>query len=505
MKLIQYFLILFLFVLGLNAQTNFDSQKLDSVLSKALEDFELPGMAVGVIKDSTIVFNKGYGYRVWNSDKMVDTESLFGIASLSKAFTAAAIGILVDEGKLDWNDRVIDYLPWFKLSDSYVEKELTIVDLLTHRAGYNTFDGDLLWYGSNYDRKKILRRFREMPAKISFRSEYGYSNIMFLAAGEVIEAVSGKTWDDFVKERILSPLDMKNTFTTNTNFNETTNVAYPHLERKVLQFLNYDNIGPAASINSCTSDMLKWAQMWLNMGTVNGNQILKEQTINKILTSYQAINVGNVNRINGRHFLNTGMGWFLQDWQGRKIVQHSGGLPGYISRLALVPEENLAVVVLTNDEAYLTTPVINYIIDLAIGELGDEDYFDRTLKYFKGKSERLEKVKEERKSKRIENTSPSQKLENFIGVYEDKMYGEAEIVFNNGSLNLIMLPSKELFSAKLNHWHYDTFDFKFNDPFLPEGLVTFGTNKDGKISGFKVDLPNPDFHFYNLNFIKKEN
>ncbi len=504
MKISKSLLFLILLFIGLNAQEKLNVNKLDSVLTKAFHDFELPGMAVGIIKDSTVVFNKGYGYKIWETDKMIDTESLFGIASLSKAFTAASVGMLVDEGKIDWSDRVVDHLPWFQLSDPYVTRELRVVDLLTHRSGYNTFDGDLLWYVTNYSREEILKRFKEMPAKNSFRSEYGYSNIMFLAAGELIKKVSGRSWDEFVQERIFTPLEMTNSTTTNKSFNENTNLAYPHLQRKSLELLSYDNIGAAASINSCTSDMLKWAQMWLNEGKVNDKEILSEKTVNKIFSSYQAINVGNVESVNGRHFLNTGMGWFLQDWRGRKIVQHSGGLPGYISRLALVPEENLAVIILMNDEGYIATPVINYVVDTFVGNLKDEDYFERTLKFFKGKSEREEKAKEERNAKRIEGTTPSKSLESFAGIYEDKMYGEAEVKFENDKLLLTLIPSKEYFNAELSHWHFDTFNFQFNDPFLPEGLITFELNKDGEINGFKIDLPNPDFHFYNLNFTKKD-
>lgn len=504
MRLFKSLVLLALLFGSLAAQSKFNTEKLDSLINKIYNDFELTGLSIGILKDSTIIFNKGYGYKEWNTDELVDTETLFGIASLSKAFTAASIGILVDEGKLDWNDRVIDYIPWFQLSDPYVTRELRIVDLLTHRAGFSTFDGDLLWYGTNYSREEILKRFKEMPLKKSFRSEYGYSNIMFLAAGEVIEEVTGKSWDDFVTERIFIPLEMTSTNTSTKQFTENSNVAYPHLGREKLDFLNYDNIGAAASINSTSSDMLKWGMMWLNKGEYKGKEILTEKTVDRILSSYQAINVGNSSKINERHFLNTAMGWFLEDRNGRKIIHHSGGLIGYISRFAIVPEDNLSIIVLTNDEAYMIPPLMNYLFDVFAGNLKDEDYFERSLNYFKGKEERESKRKKELEENRAKETSPSQTIESFAGIYIDKMYGDAEIKIENDKLHLTLLPAKELFNTELNHWHFDTFSFKFADPFLPEGMITFETNKEGKISGFKIDLPNPDFHFYNLHFIKKD-
>ncbi|MCF8239871.1 MAG: serine hydrolase [Melioribacteraceae bacterium] len=500
------FITTILFVFSVNAQDTLNTTELDSLLNRAFSDFELTGLSVGVVKDSQIVFTKSYGYRVWDTNKKINSETLFGIASLSKAFTAASIGMLVDEGKLSFDDRVIDHLPWFDLYDPYITRELRIEDLLTHRAGYRTFDGDLLWYGSNHSREEILNRFQKMPNRNGFRNNYGYSNIMFLAAGEVIEAVSGMTWDEFINERIFKPLQMNESTTTNAGFNETMNIALPHLYREPVDFISYDNIAPAASINSSVDDLLKWLNMWLHDGTIGENQILSKRTLNRILSSYMAINVGHVKNVMGRHFMNTGMGWFLSDSKGRKVIQHGGGLPGFISNVTIVPEEKLGIVILMNDMGFISGSVVNYILDSYTGfkeEKNYNDYFGGVLKYFIGRETREAAYINELDSLQVQNTNTSLNLTDYAGTYNDEMYGDASVELIDGELKLTLIPTKGLFTAELNHYHYDTFRFRFADPYLPEGLVTFELNNKGGVEGFKIDLPNPDFHFSNLHFIKQ--
>ena len=206
-KLFNSFMLLALIILLLPItiipQKKIDFNKLDAQILQAIDTLNSTGAAVGIIKDGEIVFAKGYGYKNYESKDTVTTNTLFGIASCSKAFTAASIGMLVQEGKLDWNDRVINCLPGLKLSDSYATRDLRILDLLSHRSIFNTFDGDLLWYGTDYTTDEILKRFELMPAKKSLRLEYGYSNIMFMVAGEVIKSITGKSWSDFIKERIF--------------------------------------------------------------------------------------------------------------------------------------------------------------------------------------------------------------------------------------------------------------------------------------------------------------
>ena len=230
-----------------HAQIKRDYTELDKYISKAISDFQVPGVAVGIIKNGEVTFAKGYGYRSTETKEPVDTKTIFGIASCTKAFTAASIGILNDEGMLKWDDEVISHYPEFQLYDPYITRDFRVDDLLCHRSGYETFDGDLLWYGTDYTREEVLKRFRYRKNTYGFRREFGYSNLMFIAAGEMLESVTGESWDDFVKKNIFEPLGMNSTTTTNSGFNADMDIAASHLNGKPVDFINYDNIGPAGS------------------------------------------------------------------------------------------------------------------------------------------------------------------------------------------------------------------------------------------------------------------
>jgi len=493
------YIIIFLICPSIFSQPQHDYNFLNIYIQNAVDSFSVPGLAVGIIKNDEVVYAKGFGVKSTKSDDPIDNKTLFGIASLSKAFTAASIGMLVDEGKLNWNDKVIDHLPWFELHDPYITRELKIIDLLSHRSGLATFDGDLLWYGTNYTRAEIVKRIRELPIKNSFREKYGYQNVMFIVAGEVIKEVTGKTWEKFIKERIFNPLEMVNSTVTNSIFNQSSNIAIPHRESKPMDFINYDNSGPAASINSCVDDMLKWAQFWINKGKVDSTRLLSEKSYYTITKSYMTINSGKGEEIGGTHFVTTGLGWFLSDYAGRKIMAHGGGLPGFLSRITIVPEDSLGIVIFQNDEQPVYSDIAKKILDVIISNK-EKDYVAERLKKINGYKERAEKKRKEREKSRVLDTEPSFELEKYIGVYADKMYGDAEVKLKDDKLSITLLPTKKLFYSEMTHWHFDTFKIKFNDPFLPEGFVTFNKNSYGEITDFTIDLPNPDFHFYNLRF-----
>jgi CubicO group peptidase (beta-lactamase class C family) len=481
----------------LSAQNNINYNKLDEYIRAAMADNNLPGLAIGIVKKDSVVFAKAYGTKNTLTGEELTVNSLFGIASLSKAFTAASIGILVDEGKVDWDDRVIDHLPWFKLYDPYATREIRIRDLLCHRSGLATFDGDLLWYGSNYSRREIVERISKMEPKNSFRYRYGYSNVMFVAAGELIEEVTGKTWDEFVIEKILKPLNMNFTTTSNSVFIEYTDVATPHLDKVPQPFINYDNCGPAASINSCVTDMTKWIKLWLNKGTIKDNTIFSTDVYRTITTSHTALSGGRGEEIGGRHFSNAALGWFLSDYAGRKIIAHGGGLPGYISSITLVPEDSLGIIVLTNDDSRLAGAITNKALDVFLTGKESDPAKDSYKKYKERVNSYWNHIKPVEKP--IDN---SLALSEYAGTYTDEMYGDASVELVNDELIFTMLPTKELFHGTLIHYNGDTFRVTLNDPFLPEGLVTFHFNSRGKIEKLTIDLPNPDFHFSNLEFIK---
>ncbi|MFQ5633644.1 MAG: serine hydrolase domain-containing protein, partial [bacterium] len=260
--------------LTLHAQPAKQTAQLDAYFAKAVQDWRIPGMAVAIVKDDQVVLAKGYGVQNSTNGGQVDENTLFAIASNTKAFNAAALAILVDADKLSWNDRVQQHLPYFQLYDSYVSHEMRIRDLLSHRSGLGTFSGDLLWYGTKYSAEEVVRRVRFLPAAGQFRSSYGYSNIMFLAAGEVVPAVTGKSWRSFVQKRILDEIGMNNTVMSTNALKTKNNVASPHKEVdsnwQPLEWYNWDATVAAGGIISSVSNMAKWMRLQLNRGELDG-------------------------------------------------------------------------------------------------------------------------------------------------------------------------------------------------------------------------------------------
>lgn len=468
-----------------------DYKQFDKYCENAMTAFKQPGMSIGVVKDGKLVFAKGYGKRNLDKQETVNENTVFQLASLSKAFTAAAIGCLIDDGVLKWEDKVVDHLPEFKLYDPYVTSAFTVRDLLCHRNGYETFDGDLLWYATSYDRHEIVRRFSNLAPKHGFREKYGYSNIMFIAAALLIGKKTGDSWEAFIEKRIFQPLGMKNSSITMSKFLAGTNIATPHVHDKTQTHIDYNNAAGAVGVNSNITDLALWANMWLSKGNSGDKVILKEKTVRDILSAQMPQNVSAKNEENSIHFKAAACGWMLQDFHGIKMAHHSGGLPGFILNLALVPEKNLAVITLTNGETSIPFALTYYTL---------ESYLTGTPKDWV-KEMTPAPVQESPKAPAVKPVM-ALTAEEINGSYEDKMYGKATIKTENGKSWLIMEPTKSLFTSELEPINKTTYRIKFKDPFLPEGKVTFNLDSGGNPSYFTIDLPNPDFNFYNLKFTK---
>jgi CubicO group peptidase (beta-lactamase class C family) len=341
-----------------------------------MKTFEVPGMGIAVVKDGQVVLAKGYGVRKLGEKTPVDARTLFGIASNTKAFTATALGLLVEEGKIEWDGQVSRYLPWFQMWDPYVTREMTVRDLLVHRSGLGLGAGDLLIFPeSTYSRRQILERLRFVRPATSFRSAYAYDNILYLAAGEVIEAVSGRTWEDFISERILKKVGMAWSRPRHSADVAGMNVAMPHVLFETGLAAQppdeNDNMNPAGGILSCADDMAKWMLVHLNEGRLPEGTLFPERTERELTTLVTPIAIANppaelaALRMNFRGYA---LGFNVNDYRGRKMVSHTGGLSGYVSRLAMIPELELGVVVLTNqesDEAY--NSVIYAVLDHNMG------------------------------------------------------------------------------------------------------------------------------------------
>lgn len=486
--------LLFLFV-NLSFAQQDKIQKIDSYIASAMKDWKMPGFAVAIVKNDSIVFSKGYGVRDIRTNEPVNEHTLFMIASCSKAFTTASLATLVDRGKIKWDDQVIKYLPSFQMYDTWVTKEMTIRDLVTHRSGLETFSGDILWLGSTYNSKEVIRRARFLKPTSSFRSRYGYQNIMFSVAGSIIPVITDTSWADYVKSHFFNPLGMNRSVTSISEMKSEGNFAFPHkiVKEKVIpynDFWSIETVAPAGAINSSVADMAQWLRLQLKKGKFGDKQIFSEQQSNEMWSNQTAI--GNANY---------GLGWFIRYWNGKKLLNHGGGMPGMISDVSIIPEENFGLVILSNTESGMVTAIRNYIMEVFINK-EPKDWNKTMLDNWKKRIEGFEKEDKRREEVRVKDTKPSLTLDKYCGTYEDQMYGKAEVSLKEGKLFLQFLPSPFL-RGELKHYHFDTFYIDWEDDFLTRGWVKFEMNFNAEIKKFTIEVPNsPDFIFTELLFEK---
>ncbi len=488
------------------AQRKPDLKALDAYINNAMQQFGQPGLAVGIVQTGQLIWSKGYGSPDLSGNGKVTENTVFTAASISKAFTACAIGLLVDEGKISFDDAVEKHLPEFRTADPFVTANMTIKDLLSHRAGWITFDGDLLWYGTDYSPEEILRRHASEPLTYGFREKFGYSNLMYIAASELIERVSGKDWDTFVTERILKPLQMTRTTVETDDLKKMPNVALPHVPDrekgsgvKSMAHQQLKGADGATGINTSVVDLAKWDAMWMNEGKIGEKEFLKERTWITLTTPHLNFPVSPAEVADGKHYDGAALGWFTEDRYGAKIITHSGGLPGFILNHAVVPEKDFAVIALGNGESYSVFAITDKVLDMYLGT-GKADPVADMMPRVKARDERNAKRLEQRNTSRVNGTSPSAPAEKIAGSYMDKIYGESTIEVKNGKPVLTFTPAKDLFTGELEHWHYDTWKWNHIDPFLEPGWITFTFDADHNVTGFKIDLVSPDFHFYKLDF-----
>ncbi|HEU4794104.1 MAG TPA: serine hydrolase [Pyrinomonadaceae bacterium] len=462
----------------------------DDYVNKAMKEWEVPGLAVAIIKGDQIVLAKGYGVRKIGDPAPVDERTLFAIGSSSKAFTAAAVGMLVDEGKVKWDDPVTKYLPEFEMYDPYVTRELTVRDLLTHRSGLQR--GDFLWYGTELDREEILKRTRHLKPSWSLRSTFGYQNLMYLAAGQLIARVSGKSWDEFIRDRFFAPLNMSASSTSINALKTANNVATPHskIEEKVtvIPWRNIDNIAPAGSINSNVVDMAQWVRLQLGDGMFEKQKIFSAAQAKEMHAAQTVIRFEPPYTMfyPEAHFLNYGLGWFLSDYRGRKVVEHGGAIDGMRAQVALIPEEKLGLVVLSNmNGSGLPTALMYRIFDSYLAT-PQRDWSADMLKTMKTMEEAGKAAEKKQEAERVTGTNPSVALDKYAGTYRNDLYGDVKVTHDAGKLSMRYGPA---FTGDLSHWHYDTFRARFFAAGDAKIFVTFALNAQGKLDTLTLGLP----------------
>jgi len=460
---------------------------LDAYIEKAIQDHQVPGLAIAVVRNDSLVLARGFGVRKLGSPERVDESTLFAIGSASKSFTAASVAMLVDEGKVKWDDPATKYLPGFQLYDPYATRELTVRDLLSHRSGLSR--GDLMWYGSAFSRQDILDRVRYLKPTWSFRSMFGYQNIMYLAAGEVAARTSGMSWDDFIQRRIFQPLGMTASNTSVRALAGQANVAQPHSKIddtvRTVSWRNIDNIAPAGSINSNVVDMAKYVRFQLNAGKWNGKALItggnhaemwKPHTVIPMEGFWKAV-------APGAHLSAYGLGWFLQDYRGRLVVQHGGNIDGMSANVAMLPEEKTGVVVLTNLNGAIIAGVLAYrVFDHYLGApLGDHS--GDALKFIAAAEKQGKETLANLEKARKQGTKPSLALSDYAGTYSDSMYGELKV---SNERDALQVKYGAAFDGTAEHWHYDTFRATWKDRGLGKSMLSFTVDASGKPS--KIDI-----------------
>jgi CubicO group peptidase (beta-lactamase class C family) len=479
---------------------------MDEYAARALKTFDVPGLAVGIVKDGKLVFAKGYGVRKLGEPARVDEHTLFPIGSNTKAFTTALLASLVDAGKLSWDDPVYQRLPGFQMYDPYVSHEMTIRDLLTHRSGMGLGEGDLLfWPTTTYTRDEIIYRLRFMKPVSGFRSRFAYDNLMYIAAGQIIPALTGETWDNYLRSHILEPLGMKTTTINAAEFKASANHAYPH-ERldgvlRPIEFVALDNAAPAGAINSSVSEMAKWLELQLNRGAFPGGatRLFSEAQSKEMWTPQTILPNGDPPAPLARlksGYAAYGFGWGLKEYQGRQTMQHTGGVAGFVSRVMVVPEDNLGLVILTNAESSgAFDSILYHVLDhyfgapktdwIAAFKTVEDQSFAKGAAFMK-----------EQDTKRATNSKSTLALAQYAGHYQDAWYGSSTIRQENGGL-VFTLDHTPAAVGDLQYWQYDTFKAHWRERTMEDAFLTFTLKPDGSIDHFTMKAVSPlaDFSF----------
>ena len=488
-------------------------QDVEQAVNDAMSQFNIPGIAIAVVENDKVVLAKGFGVRHLESKAPVNANTLFGIASNSKAFTAAALAMLVDEGKITWDDKVIKHIPEFKLHDSYATREMTIRDLLSHRSGLGLGAGDLMiWPDTNKSVSELIEGISHLKPVSSFRSQYAYNNLMFVMAGEVVARVSGLSWQEFVEQRMMKPLEMTTSragFSRIAKGNQNWATGHIPMEGKLTPFfVNYlEDFRGAGAIASNVNEMSQWLLTQLDGGKMpNGKQLFStEQQVQMWHPHIMRVASKNAFEAYRQQFRGYGLGWSIEDYNGFKKVGHGGGILGMVSQVAMIPEKKLGVVVLSNQQAYpALTAIINEVFEDALG-LEEQDYVTKAAERFhKGKKEAYAKAG----AVKLEQVQPTLPVQNYTGTLTSDWYGDVIVEYVADELRIEFTHTKML-KGKLEHHTGNTFIVRWDDALLEaDAYIHFEMDKAQQVMSASMEYVNPhitdfSFDFHNLNLKAK--
>lgn len=495
------------------------SEEIDKLVTRTLETFNVPGIAVAVVKDDQVVHMKGYGVRSIATGQKTDENTLFAIASNSKAFTAAALGILIDEGRLTWETKVIDIIPEFRLYNSYVTEDFNIKDLLTHRSGMGLGAGDLMLWpdSSTFTKEEIIHNLRYLKQVSSFRTKYDYDNLLYLVAGEVVARIAGQSWEDFVEERIMKPLGMEKSATSLRRVKDNSNIIDAHVpvdgKLQVIPKYQSDLLNPAGGIISSVAEMTGWVMMQLNRGKYGedlSKQLLSERVHHEMWTPQTIIPVRSAGPYKS-HFSAYGLGWGLTDVAGYLQASHTGGLGGMVTQVTLIPELKLGIIVFTNQqEGAAFSAITNTIKDGYLGVKGND--------WIKTLSDNVERNRAEAKKitdevwAKVEahrsNTGKPVDHTIYTGTYTDSWFGDITITDEEGRLRFRSVKSP-LLKGDMLFYTGNTFIVKWDDRSMDaDAYVVFTLDREGRADAFTMDAISPltdfSYDFHDLSPLRKE-
>ncbi len=455
----------------------------DKYAEAARQEWKVPGMAITVVQDGKVILAKGYGLREVGKTSPVDADTLFGAMSTTKAMTAVTMGMLVDEGKVSWDDKVIKHLPDFRVADAYVTSELRIRDLFTHNGGMG--NADFLWaWTPELSAAEIVKRMQYARPAYPFRGGYTYQNIMYGVAGQVIEKVSGMPWERFVGERLFAPLGMKNTFATYGASSSYQNRSAAHYDiddkTTAIPEMMADPIAPAGAVWSTANDIAKWIDFMLSNTTVNGKQLLKPATHQALLRPHAIVPPAQFYptvSLTKPHWTTYGLGWFQHDYRGEMVNFHTGSLAGRTAIIGLIPDKKMGIYIFGNiDHAEVRHALMYKAFDVfAFSDGSGRDWSKEMKALYDGLEAQSKRQVETQKARRRSDTKPSRDLPDYAGKYADPLYGELEVRLADGKLRL-SIGKGDTRSADLEHWHHDTFQTKWHRRWLGDGFVSFQLN-----------------------------
>lgn len=505
-----------LLFINFNVNAQITEPQLDKLVESTLKSFDVPGISVAIVKDGKIIHAKGYGVKSILTNEKVDANTLFGIASNSKAFTSAALAMLVDEGKVKWDDKVTQYIPEFKMYNDYVTNEFTIRDLLTHRSGLGLGAGDLMIWpdGSDFKTQDVINNLQYLKPVSAFRTKYDYDNLLYIVAGEVIYRASGKTWCDFIEERIMKPLEMNKSAASFVRLKDTTNVIAPHVptdgKLKVISRYKNQTFDAAAGIYSSVNDLSKWMIMQLQNGKYGSekqNRMFSEKEQNQ-MWQLQTIIPATARAPYNTHFSGYGLGWFLSDIKGYKQVTHTGGLEGIVTQVTLFPELNLGIVVLTNQQSGAAFSAITNTIKDSYLNIPFSDYVELYAKREKDNVSESDKKTDEVWETIAKNQESKLKIDltKFTGTFKDDWFGDITISEKKGKLYFSSKRSKALI-GEIFFYKDNTLVVKWNTrSFNADAFLSFELDKNGNLNVLKMkpisELTDFSYDFQDLNFIK---